>query len=160
MPTSSAATAPMSSADYGDKYYIAQIHGLKKYSLSTLYVDFQHLMALEDSALADAIVDQYLRFQPFLTRALHNLIAKYEPQYFRDHRQMTSSTSSQTNSSVMANGHSEDDSTETSEFKGRNTNQQTDKVFALAFYNLPLVSRLRQLKTRQIGKLVSVSGTV
>jgi DNA replication licensing factor MCM6 len=38
--------------------------------------------------------------------------------------------------------------------------QQTDKVFSLAFYNLPLVARLRQLRTGQIGKLLSISGTV
>ena len=39
-------------------------------------------------------------------------------------------------------------------------NQQTDKIFAIAFYNMPLVSRVRQLRTEQIGKLVSISGTV
>lgn len=120
-------------------------------------------MALDESALADAVADQYLRFQPFLTKALHNLIAKYEPQYFRDHRQMTASTSSQANSSVVANGASEEDAS-TGDFSkktaNQTANQQTDKVFALAFYNLPLVSRLRQLRTSQVGKLVSVSGTV
>ena len=41
----------------------------------------------------------------------------------------------------------------------RTTNQQTDKLFTLAFYNLPLISRVRQLRTAQVGKLLSISGT-
>ena len=43
---------------------------------------------------------------------------------------------------------------------GKTPNQQTDKIFTLAFYNLPLVSRVRQLRTAQIGQLLSISGTV
>lgn len=39
-------------------------------------------------------------------------------------------------------------------------NQQTDKLFTLAFYNLPLISRVRHLRTSNIGKLLSISGTV
>jgi DNA replication licensing factor MCM6 len=129
---------------------------MQKFNLSTLYVDFQHLLALEgdESALADAIATQYYRFLPYLNRALHNLIAKYEPRYFREHRQITSA-SSQANSSLNATGTSEPDST-----REKTANQQTDKVFALAFYNLPLVSRVRQLRTAQIGRLLSISGTV
>lgn len=42
----------------------------------------------------------------------------------------------------------------------KNAHQQTDRIFSLAFYNLPLISRVRQLRTAQIGKLVSMSGTV
>ena len=127
---------------------------MEKYGLSTLYVDYQHLLALKDQTLADAIASQYYRFLPYLTRALHNLIAKYEPRYFKDHRQMTSA-SSQAGTSVT--GHA---SSETDTQGEKTTNQQTDKLFTLAFYNLPLVSRVRQLRTAQIGKLLSISGTV
>ena len=42
----------------------------------------------------------------------------------------------------------------------KSQNQQTDKLFTLAFYNLPLISRVRQLRTSSIGKLLSISGTV
>ncbi|MCJ1305178.1 MCM DNA helicase complex subunit mcm6 [Hypocenomyce scalaris] len=150
-PTSSG--APPSSAATSDKYYIAQIHGLRIYNLSTLYVDFQHLMSLQNNILATAIANDYYRYLPFLTRALHNLIAKYEPRYFREHRQPTSATS-QTNSSVAGNGLSQTES-----MGEQTTNQQTDKLFTLAFYNLPLVSRIRQLRTGSIGKLLSISGT-
>ena len=151
-PTSSG--APPSSAVMSDKYYIAQIHGLRIYNLSTLYVDFQHLMSSNDGVLANAITSNYYRFLPFLTKALHSLIAKYEPRYFKEHRQPTS-TSSQTNSSVAGTGSSQSDS-----MGEKTTNQQTDKLFTLAFYNLPLVSRIRQLRTASIGKLLSISGTV
>lgn len=136
-----------------DKYYINQIHGLREFQLSTLYVDFQHLMALRETTLADAIASQFYRFLPYLIKALHNLIAKYEPVYFRDHRQMTSN-SSQVGTSVTGNASSGTGQGE------KTVNQQTDKVFTLAFYNLPLVSRVRQLRTDQIGKLLSISGTV
>jgi DNA replication licensing factor MCM6 len=146
---------PPSSELTTDKYYINQIHGLREFQLSTLYIDYRHLLAYrEGTTLAEAIASQYYRFLPFLTRAVHNLLAKYEPVYFKDHRQMTSS-SSQANSSLTGNATSEATS------QGQKTiNQQTDKMFTLAFYNLPLVSRVRQLRTDQIGRLLSISGTV
>ncbi|KAF2143843.1 uncharacterized protein K452DRAFT_268279 [Aplosporella prunicola CBS 121167] len=137
-----------------DKYYIAQIHGLRLYGLSTLYVDFTHLMRHEEGVVANAVANEYYRFLPYMTRALHNLIAKYEPQYFREHRQ-PNSTSSVTNSSVAGTGASQEES-----MSDKTPNQQTDKLFTLAFYNLPLVSRIRQLRTSSIGKLLSISGTV
>jgi DNA replication licensing factor MCM6 len=146
--------APPSSAASSEKYYIAQIHGLRIYNLSTLYVDFQHLMSLRNQTLANAIANDYYRYLPFLTRALHNLIARYEPRYFREHRQPTSASSQTNQSSVAGHGPSQTDT-----LGGRTTNQQTDKLFTLAIYNLPLISRIRQLRTSSIGKLLSISGT-
>ncbi|KAI9694136.1 MAG: MCM DNA helicase complex subunit mcm6 [Bathelium mastoideum] len=146
--------APSSSAPTTNKYYVAQIHGLRVYNLSTLYVDFRHLLAHEEGILANAIASEFYRFLPFMTKALHNLIQRYEPQYFREHRQ-PGSTSSVANSSVAANGDSQAES-----LSDKTTNQQTDKLFTLAFYNLPQVSRIRQLRTASIGSLLSISGTV
>ncbi|KAI9748514.1 MAG: hypothetical protein M4579_007204, partial [Chaenotheca gracillima] len=146
--------APASSAGtHSDKYYIAQIHGLRIYNLSTLYVDYQHLLSMRDGALASAIVENYYRFLPFLARGMHNMIAKYEPRYFREHRQPVGSTTadSSASSTAMSQPDSQGDKT---------VNQQTDKLFTIAFYNLPLVSRLRQLRTSSIGSLLSISGTV
>ncbi|KAI5290513.1 MCM DNA helicase complex subunit mcm6, partial [Ascosphaera acerosa] len=155
---------PPSSEILSDRYYISQIHGLAKYQLSTLYVDFTHLTSLPSPILAEAISNHYYRFHPFLTRALHNLIAKYEPQYFREHRQITS-TASTTGAASLSNVAATDSSaaaaaSESDALAEKTRHQQTDKVFSLAFYNLPLVSRLRQLRTEQIGKLLSISGTV
>jgi DNA replication licensing factor MCM6 len=118
-------------------------------------VDYTHLSQYKGGSLADGIVEDYYRFLPFLTKGLHNMIAKYEPRYFRDHRQPTAS-SNQTSS-----GASNAASASQSDFQGdKTTNQQTDKLFALAFYNLPLVSRVRHLRTANIGQLLSISGTV
>ncbi|KAA8571361.1 hypothetical protein EYC84_000679 [Monilinia fructicola] len=125
--------ATPSSAMTTDKYYIAQIHGLKNYQLSTLYVDYTHLSSYKGGALAEGIVEEY----------------------YRDHRQPTAS-SNQTSS-----GASNAASASQSDFQGdKTTNQQTDKLFALAFYNLPLVTRVRHLRTANIGQLLSISGTV
>ena len=151
-PTASA--APTSSAVTTNKYYIAQIHGLCQFKLSTLYVDFTHLMDHERGVLANAIQTDFYRFHPYMLRALNTLIAKYEPQYYREHRQ-PGSTTARTDTSLAGNSLSEDDG-----MNDKTPNQQTDKIFAIAFYNMPLVSRVRQLRTEQIGKLVSISGTV
>lgn len=124
-----------------------------QFKLSTIYVDFAHLMDHERGVLASAIQSDYYRFQPYMLRALNNLIAKYEPQYYREHRQ-PGSTTARTDTSLAGNSLSEDDS-----INDKTPNQQTDKIFTLAFYNLPLISRVRQLRTEQIGHLVSISGT-
>lgn len=140
-----------------DKYYIAQVKGMKLYQLSTLYVDYTHLQRWEDGVVAAAVASEYYRFLPYMIRALHNLIAKYEPQYFRDHRQPTATgTATATSRSERAY----DEATSQSQSINEKTaNQQTDKVFTLAFYNLPLISRIRQLRTESIGRLLSISGT-
>jgi DNA replication licensing factor MCM6 len=147
--------APPSSAATTDKYYIAQIHGLRIYQLSTLYVDYTHLSSFQSGHLAIAIVEEYYRFLPFMNKGLHNMIAKYEPRYFKEHRQPTVSSNQTTSgASIVA-------SASQSDFQGEKTsNQQTDKLFAIAFYNLPLVSRIRHLRSLNIGQLLSISGTV
>ncbi|KAH8705439.1 MCM2/3/5 family-domain-containing protein [Talaromyces proteolyticus] len=156
----SSAPAPSSATYFGDKYYVAQIKGMAMFELSTLYVDYTHLTSVDNQILADAIANQYYRFQPFLIRALHNLIAKYEPDYFASHRQPTSNASQPGSSVFAANTSASDTQSGDSAFKKKTLHQQTDRVFSLAFYNLPLVSRLRQLRTSHIGKLLSISGTV
>ncbi|KAF3066476.1 DNA replication licensing factor mcm6 [Daldinia childiae] len=147
--------APTSSAVTTDKFYVAQIHGMRIYQLSTFYVNYNHVASYQNGGLANAINTQYYRFLPFLTNALHNMIAKYEPQYFREHRQAT------TSSNQTTSGGSNIGSGSQSELQGSKTaNQQTDKLFAIAFYNLPLVSRVRSLRAKNIGQLLSISGTV
>lgn len=127
---------------------------MRQYALSTLYVDFKHLQSWTDGTLADGIVDQYYRFLPYLTSALHNMIAKYEPAYFREHRQPTASSTMTTSGASNAGSGSQ------SGPGSQTMAQQTDKVFTIAFYNLPLVSRVRSLRAGNIGQLLSISGTV
>lgn len=127
---------------------------MRLFSLSTLYVDFTHLQRHEDGILAAAIASEYYRFLPYMVRALHNLIAKYEPQYFREHRQPTSTTSVTADTYGVGSS-----SNQPSSLNEKTANQQTDKMFTLAFYNLPLISRVRQLRTDSVGSLLSISGT-
>ncbi|KAK4099309.1 MCM-domain-containing protein [Parathielavia hyrcaniae] len=145
---------PTSSAVTTDKYYVAQIHGMRTYQLSTFYVDWKHLESWHNGALANGIMEAYYRFLPFLTAALHNMIAKHEPQYFSEHRQPTASSQQHTSGASTAGSASQ------SELGSKTANQQTDKLFSIAFYHLPLVSRVRALRARNIGQLLSISGTV
>lgn len=137
-------------------YYVEQIKALgnknsRTYGLSTVYVDFQHLLRWEEGTLATAVQDDYYRFQPYMITALNRTIQRHVPEYFRQHRQP--GTSSSGASTYQAEASQEDS------VASQTPNQQTDKIFTLAFYNLPLVSRVRDLKTDQIGKLLSISGT-
>ncbi|RYO80059.1 hypothetical protein DL762_007853 [Monosporascus cannonballus] len=152
-PTSSGAPTP--SAVTTDKFYVAQIHGMRVYQLSTFYVNWDHVASYQNGGLANAINSQYYRFLPFLTNALHNMIAKYEPQYFREHRQATTSSNQTTSGASNVGSASQSDLQ-----SNKTANQQTDKLFAIAFYNLPLVSRIRSLRAKNIGQLLSISGTV
>lgn len=128
---------------------------MRTYQLSTLYVDFKHMASWHNGSMAEAIVREYYRFLPFLTAGLHNMIAKYEPQYFREHRQATTASSN-----VTTSGASNAGSASQPEQGSKTSNQQTDKLFAIAIYNLPLVSRVRSLRAKNIGQLLSISGTV
>ncbi|KAF6829876.1 minichromosome maintenance protein 6 [Colletotrichum musicola] len=153
----SSSAAPTSSAAVNtttDKYYVAQIHGMRQYQLSTIYVDFKHLVSWQNGELADGIMRGYYRFLPFLNAALHNMIAKYEPQYFKEHRQPASSSAQTTSAASNVGSGSQSD------LGSRTSHQQTDKLFSIAFYNMPLVSRVRSLRAANIGQLLSISGTV
>ncbi|EDR12754.1 uncharacterized protein LACBIDRAFT_188723 [Laccaria bicolor S238N-H82] len=115
----------------GELIYIEQIHTMKQWSLTTLYVDYGHLL-LRDDVLADAIQKQYNRFLPYLRRALLNLVAEYEPEYLK-----INPTAATTDSANLLS-----------------------REFHIAFYHLPLVSGIRDLRTDKIGTLMSISGTV
>lgn len=147
--------APVSSAVTTDKYYVAQINNMRAFQLSTFYVDFKHLLSYQNGGLADGIMNQYYRFLPFLTAGLHNQIFKHEPQYFREHRQPTTSSSLSTSAANSAGSQSQSDAS-----NRPSSSQQTDKLFSIAFYNLPLISRIRSLRAKNVGMLLSISGTV
>lgn len=114
-----------------DLIYIEQIHTMREYQLTTLYVDYGHILS-KDDVLADAIQKQYYRFLPYLRRAVYNLVAEYEPTYLK-----INPTAAATDSSNLQN-----------------------RDFSVAFYHLPLVSGIRDLRADRIGTLMSISGTV
>ena len=76
-----------------------------------------------------------VRFLPYLRRAVHGLMRKYEPSY------LYMSTSYSTAPSAS-------------------TSSLTIREFSIAFYNLPLTSGIRDLRMDRIGQLMSISGTV
>ncbi|KAH9938006.1 MCM-domain-containing protein [Fomitopsis serialis] len=115
----------------GELIYVEQIHTMREYELTTLYVDYGHLLQRDD-VLADAIQKQYYRFLPYIRRALHNLVAEFEPEYLKLNPTAAAMDS---------------------------VNLQS-REFNVAFYHLPLVSGIRDLRTDKIGTLMSISGTV
>ncbi|KAG6850905.1 hypothetical protein H0H93_006731 [Arthromyces matolae] len=115
----------------GELVYIEQIHTMREYELTTLYVDYGHLLQRDD-VLADAIQKQYYRFLPYLRRALLNLVAQHEPEYLKINPSAATTDSANLQS----------------------------REFHIAFYHLPLVSGIRDLRTDKIGTLMSISGTV
>jgi DNA replication licensing factor MCM6 len=104
-----------------DKYYISMVHGMRIDNLSTLYVDYRHLAGVQGGVLATEIANQYYRYIPYLTRALHNVISRYEPRYFREHRQPGSTEPSTNGANASGSANSD-----------RTPNQQTDKLFTVA----------------------------
>ena len=118
-------------APEGELIYIEQIHTMREYELTTLYIDYGHILQRDD-VLADAIQKQYYRFLPYIRRAVHNLVAEFEPEYLK-----LNPTAAATDS----------------------INLQS-REFSVAFYHLPLVSGIRELRTDKIGTLMSISGTV
>ncbi|TKA57033.1 hypothetical protein B0A53_00989 [Rhodotorula sp. CCFEE 5036] len=130
MPTSSM-TSGLSSTANKVHFYVEQVKGMAEFKLATLYVDYQHLLDSHD-LLARAITQQYYRFLPYLRRALTNLVKKYAPEY------------------LYLNSHAASTAA-----AGLSIRQ-----FNIAFYNLPLVEGIRDMRTDKIGKLSALSGTV
>ncbi|KAG9000948.1 MCM DNA helicase complex subunit mcm6 [Tulasnella sp. 427] len=114
-----------------ERPYITQIAAMQAAELTTLFVDWGHLMDRDD-VLAQAIQGQYYRFLPFLQRALRNLVAEIIPSYL-----YINSTSNDADAANL---------------------QVRD--FNIAFHSMPVVSSIRELRTSQIGQIMSVSGTV
>ncbi|EPQ59167.1 MCM-domain-containing protein [Gloeophyllum trabeum ATCC 11539] len=131
LPPTPASDGDVPASSESDLIYIQQIHTMREYELTTLYVDYGHLLQ-KDDVLADAIQKQYYRFLPYLRRALHNLVAQYEPEYLK-----INPTAATTDSANLQS-----------------------REFSVAFYHLPLVSGIRDLRTDRIGTLMSISGTV
>ena len=95
----------------------------------TLFVDFTHILTI-DTDLAEAIITDYNRFEPFLRTSISDLIQELHP----DHLAHQSSTTS-----------------------AHRTNRE---IYFVAVYHLPTTIPVRQLKTTTIGQLVTLSGTI
>ncbi|CAH2354635.1 DNA replication licensing factor Mcm6p [[Candida] railenensis] len=151
--------------EFNGKIYLAQFQVMKSYELSTLYVNYQHLISRENGVLASAILEQYYRFSPFLLRGLRRLLRKYAP---------TLLYTSLLNNPGNSDGGSNDDAasstrataggTATASGSGSTTSSSTshadERTFQISFFNLPTTHRIRDIRTDKIGSLISISGTV
>lgn len=63
-------------------YYLQQAHGMVNDHGLTLYVNFVHLLR-SNHVLANAIVDNFYRFEPFLRQAVRDVVASISPSYVR-----------------------------------------------------------------------------
>ncbi|KAJ1674720.1 MCM DNA helicase complex subunit mcm6, partial [Spiromyces aspiralis] len=118
--------------DYAGRIYIKQLASMRLEDCSTVFVDYQHVVAF-DETLATYLMENYLRLEPYLSRAAGHIYAKVQR--------------------LLRNG-------------GQNS---TDRLSAedsdegslsVAFYGLPGVLRVRELRTDKVGQLTSISGTV
>ena len=64
-PASQATNATIRPDRDENKFYVEQIKAMKEFELTTLYVDFSHLLEREE-VLARAIQDQYYRYAHLL----------------------------------------------------------------------------------------------
>ena len=139
-----------SETDYTDsqadnRFYITQIKGLKHFELATLYVDYTHLQTVESGVLAEAVTENYYRFLPFLQRGLRRLIKKYVPGLLDSQGLGFSDAGSQSNTLTGTS---------------TTTTEENEKVYQIAFYNLPVIHRISDLRSDKVGSLISISGTV
>lgn len=104
-----------------DPYYEAEVEEMRPNESSTMFINFEHVMAFND-VLQKAIASEFIRFEPYLRNACKRYIMELKPTFIAD--------------------------------------DNPNKDINVAFYNLPLVKRLRELTTAEIGKLLSVSGVV
>ncbi|CCG20541.1 Mcm6 MCM DNA replication initiation complex component [Candida orthopsilosis Co 90-125] len=126
------------------RIYLAQIESMKTFEYSTLYINYQDLMSRENGVLATAISEQYYRFYPFLLNGLKRLLKKYAPQLL--HTNLL--------------GQVENDEPESENSLSTTSAASNERVFQLSFFNLPIVQRIRDVRSNKIGSLMTISGTV
>lgn len=97
---------------------------------STLVLDFRHILQA-DMEVAEAIQMNFLRFEPFLRRAVQSFVHEVHPELDND----------------MGGA-------------GQSNQGKNDQSYFLAFCYLPTVCSLRDLRSDDIGRLKSITGTV
>ncbi|KAJ8655484.1 hypothetical protein O0I10_008770 [Lichtheimia ornata] len=118
-------------SNYNAFPYMYQLENLQTLDMTTVFVDFAHIENT-DSSMAAALLQQYYRFMPYIRRAVQNVVKRRFPEYAYVN---TNSTEQNVAGAVL-------------------------REFSVAFYGVPELCRVRQLKTEKIGQLISISGTV
>ncbi|ORX54404.1 MCM-domain-containing protein [Hesseltinella vesiculosa] len=110
--------------------YMMQLEQLKLTDLQTIFVEFGHIKA-SDETLANALLEQYYRFMPYIRRAIQNVVRRHFPDFMHVNTALAENTAG----AVL-------------------------REFQVAFYGMPQMQRVRELRTEKIGQLLTVSGTV
>ncbi|KAL2629746.1 hypothetical protein R1flu_014432 [Riccia fluitans] len=118
-------TSQLSQDSRRGKMYNDEAVVMLKNELSTLRVDFNHVMQYSEDLQA-AISEHFLRFELYLREAVKRFVNQVKREQ-KDHQP---------------------------------DEEDIKKDYWIAFYNMPLVKKLRDLSTSEIGRLVSVSGVV
>ncbi|KAI9197487.1 MCM2/3/5 family-domain-containing protein [Polychytrium aggregatum] len=69
--------------DEPQAFYINQIKQFENHSITTIYVDWVHVLDTNET-LAGLIQEQYHRFEPYLKKAVQNLVKKHIPNYLEN----------------------------------------------------------------------------
>ncbi|KAI8819893.1 MCM2/3/5 family-domain-containing protein [Fimicolochytrium jonesii] len=109
--------------------YIEQIKYLSKAAITTVYVDFANVVVMNEP-LAQTIQNEFYRMEPYLRKAVQNVVRKYDPEYLN---------------------------IKVGDFA---TDAGVVREFWIGWYGTPYVKRLRELKMSTLGQLVALSGTV
>ncbi|KKA28307.1 hypothetical protein TD95_003006 [Thielaviopsis punctulata] len=150
-------------AKYPKQYYISMVQSMRRLKMTVLYIDFAHL-EYYDPAMARAIISEYYRILPYLNRAVEKVIADNRPKHKkRAAADLYPSTpgfgpttpgfsGATPRASGPAAGDLDDDIPK--------NDPEPDTPVSIAFFNMKMVSRLRSLRSNNIGHLLSISGTV
>ncbi|KAK9470921.1 MCM2/3/5 family-domain-containing protein [Dipodascopsis tothii] len=122
--------------------YVARIHRMRRLDETTLDVEYAHVATVDNGLLVSTIADNYYRYLPFLLKAVTELVEKYEPGMLFSQSVGTGASQGSARSSAAARAAGQ------------------EKTLQIAFRNLPLVTRIRELRADRVGCLMSISGTV
>ncbi|KAJ3262196.1 MCM DNA helicase complex subunit mcm6 [Chytriomyces hyalinus] len=114
----------------GRAYYVQQVLSMRANATATLFVDLQHLRDA-NQVLCELVQSQYYRMDPYLRKAVQDIVREHAPDYLREARGSAFSD----DAGAM-------------------------RDFAIAWYNLEGFRRLRSLRMDMVGTLTAISGTV
>ncbi|KAJ3220356.1 MCM DNA helicase complex subunit mcm6 [Dinochytrium kinnereticum] len=113
----------------GQYYYVEQIKNLPEVPSTTVFVDYAHVFNF-DEVLATLIQTQFYRIDPYLRKAVQNLVRTHKPAYLR-----------------LSSG---------AQFEETGGMRE----FTVSWYNLNGYIGIRQLRMDRLGSLSSLTGTV
>ncbi|KAI8928036.1 MCM2/3/5 family-domain-containing protein [Entophlyctis helioformis] len=112
-----------------DELYLKQVKNLRPHDINTVYVDFAHLYSFNE-VLALAIQQHFYRMEPYLRKAVQNVVREVDPDYLK----------------YSAGGFSHDEG--------------HVREFWISWAGVPRSVKLRELHMDLQGQLVSIKGTV